>query len=229
MMHYTEMHQCIPLRPRDVPRCRPGTAPGPSATGVPQRASRHSMASAGGSGAPSAVGGDVDRALRENDALIAAILAQQNAGRMSSATDLLERLQANLAYVSALAEGQPNAAASACAPSAAANRMAYGPQRSAVALVPAGPVPPPPEAPGYGARWSDEERARLYEAWPRLARAGRDGRPNYRGLSEAVGSKTPAQVRAHIHKKRAKAKATGNGGAVEAAGENAPPSAGGGN
>lgn len=145
------------------------------------------MAAAGSAASGSS---DIDRALRENESLIAAILSQQNAAP-GSASGLLDRLQANLAYVSALAEVGPGASPP----------PPPGPApRTAAALAPAGPVPPTPEAPGYGARWSDDERARLFEAWPCLSRAGRDGRPNYRALSEAVGTKTPAQVRAHVQK-----------------------------
>lgn len=46
----------------------------------------------------------VDRALRENDALVAAILQHHNAGRHSAAAQLLARLQQNLAYVASVAD-----------------------------------------------------------------------------------------------------------------------------
>lgn len=47
---------------------------------------------------------DIERVLRENQALLGAIVEQQNAGQILSAAKLLERLQENLAYVSAIAE-----------------------------------------------------------------------------------------------------------------------------
>lgn len=53
---------------------------------------------------PTGTAGAVDRALRENDALVAAILRHHNAGRHAAAAHLLARLQQNLAYVASVAD-----------------------------------------------------------------------------------------------------------------------------
>lgn len=152
--------------------------------------------------------GDIERVLRENAALIGAILEQQNVGRVVSAAALLQRLQHNLAYVAAAAESDnrpprtpaPNAAAAAAA--GAATVRAHAPRP--VALAPAPGVAVLRDAPHARAplthAWQPDELARLDAALARYATAGRAGRPDYRAIAAAVGSRTPAQVRSHLQK-----------------------------
>lgn len=145
----------------------------------------------------------VSRALDTNNALIAAVLSHHNNRRHAAAAALLARVQANLAYVASVADASSGA------------------RDAARGLAPA-PPPAAPQAPRARAPvrfWSADEHARFLDALGAF-----DGKPDLKIIAEAVGSRTPTQVRSHLQKHLKKiAKGKGGLGTRGGRGRGRPP------
>lgn len=166
----------------------------------------------------------VERALAENNALIAAALRHHSAGRHAACASLLCRIQRNLVYVASIADiaapasSVPMGMTTPAAPSTTIAAQDDTDQQirptngdgQGIAPAQAANTPHNPENEGKDRRpkrliapakhWTDDERKLFEEALELYRTSGKKGRPDIYAIAQHVGTRTPVQVRSFLQK-----------------------------